>query len=66
MELILKNVDPKDYPLVVNLAKRLGIHVETSANEEEYDPEFVAKILESKKQAEEGKATVISVDDLWK
>ncbi len=32
----------------------------------EYDPAFVAKIMKSKQQAEQGQVTIIDVDDLWK
>lgn len=32
----------------------------------EYDPEFVQKILESSKEADEGKLTTLNVEDLWK
>ena len=63
MELLLKNVDPKDFTLLYDLAQRLGIQVEAK---DEYDSEFVAKILKSKQQAAEGKVTVIAVEDLWK
>jgi hypothetical protein len=31
-----------------------------------YDPEFVAKIENSRKQAAEGKTVKISLDDIWK
>ncbi len=31
-----------------------------------YDPEFVAKIEKSRKQAAEGKTVKISLDDIWK
>lgn len=31
---------------------------------ESYDPEFVAKILESKRQVDKGEARIINVDDL--
>jgi hypothetical protein len=64
MELILKNVDPKDFTLLADLAERLGIEIE--AKNDEYDPEFVAKILKSRQQAKEGKVTVIDIDNLWK
>ena len=33
---------------------------------EEYDPEFVAKIQESRKQALDGKSIKIELDDIWK
>jgi len=66
MELLLKNVDPKDFALLSDLASRLGIDVVAKNGDEEYDPAFVAKIIKSKKQAEQGKVTIIDVDDLWK
>lgn len=31
-----------------------------------YDPEFVAKIEKSRKQATEGKTVKIDLDDIWK
>ena len=40
---------------------------EDSANEEpQYDPEFVKKINEGRKEFEEGKCNVINTEDLWK
>ncbi len=34
--------------------------------EKSYNPEFVAKILESKRQYEEGNFVVIKTEDLWR
>lgn len=34
--------------------------------EEPYDPDFVDKIMESKKQVAEGKVEYIKTEDLWK
>ena len=34
--------------------------------EEPYNPEFVAKIMRSKKDFDEGRFTVIKTEDLWK
>jgi hypothetical protein len=36
------------------------------AQDSPYDPEFVAKIENSRKQAYEGKTAKISLDDIWK
>jgi hypothetical protein len=36
------------------------------AKDSPYDPEFVAKIENSRKQAAEGKTVKISLDDIWK
>lgn len=49
------------------ILKALKIKFEVSKeNESPYNPEFVKKILESKKQAKEGKTVQIDLDDLWK
>ena len=34
--------------------------------ESPYNPEFVAKIQKSRKQAQEGKTVKIALDDIWK
>lgn len=36
------------------------------AKDSPYDPEFVAKIEKSRKQAAEGNTAKISLDDIWK
>ncbi|MBT3209357.1 MAG: hypothetical protein HN704_05060 [Bacteroidetes bacterium] len=36
------------------------------AQESPYDPKFVAKIEESRKQVAEGKTEKIDLDDIWK
>ena len=36
------------------------------AKDSPYDPEFVAKIEKSRKQAAEGKTVKIDLDDIWK
>lgn len=38
----------------------------TTKKEKKYDPEFVKKITESSKEADEGKLTTVNVKDLWK
>jgi len=43
--------------------KALKIKFEVS-NKEDYDPEFVEKVLESRKQAKEGKVTRVKKDNL--
>jgi len=39
---------------------------EKDVNESPYDPEFVAKIKESRQQAKEGKTIKMDLDDIWK
>ena len=46
------------------VAKALKISFETE--EKPYDPEFVEKIKESRKQFENGQHKVIAIEDLWK
>lgn len=43
-----------------------ALKVPFKIEKESYDPEFVAKIKESRKQFEEGKYKEIEIDDLWK
>jgi|LakMenEpi03Aug12_release.lakeMendotaPanAssembly.Ray.scaffolds.fasta_scaffold2006166_1 hypothetical protein len=48
------------------IAKALKIKFEMITSEKPYNAEFVEKILESKKQIEEGKTIKIDLNDLWK
>jgi hypothetical protein len=44
-----------------------ALHVDfTSRKGDQYDPEFVKKIEESRKQANEGKVSTLDTDNLWK
>jgi hypothetical protein len=55
--------------LLKKLAKEMGVAFETKkqdAEEETYNPEFVAKIMRSRKDFEEGRFTAIKTEDLWK
>ena len=45
--------------------KALKIQFEETADKP-YNPEFVAKINESRQQAKEGKTVRIALDDIWK
>lgn len=45
--------------------KALKIKFEVS-KEKPYDPDFVAKIKESRQQAKEGKTVKMDLDDIWK
>ncbi len=48
------------------VCEALQIPYEKQRENEEYNPEFVAKIKRSIKQAKEGKVTSIDTTDLWK
>ncbi len=65
MELILKNVKKKDYPVLKSLAKSLGFEIEEKI-EKPYNPEFVKEILEAEKSIKDGKGVKIKTEDLWK
>lgn len=54
----------KEIDALKAFAKALKIKFEVS-KEKPYNPEFVKKILESKKQANEGKTVQIDLDDIW-
>lgn len=68
MDLILKNVKKKDFPVLKSLAKSLGFEI-VEKEEKPYNPEFVKEILEAAKEVREGKYVKISMeelDNLWK
>jgi hypothetical protein len=67
MDIILKNVKKKDFPVLKSLAKSLGFEI--VEEEKPYNPEFVKEILEAAKEVREGKYVKISMeelDNLWK
>jgi hypothetical protein len=65
MELILKNVKKKDFPVLKSLAKSLGFEI-VQEIEKPYNPEFVKEILEAEKSIKDGKGIKIKLVDLWK
>jgi len=66
MELVLKNISPKDYALIFDLARRLGIQVEEKIE----SPDHVSIIDDLKdavdeiKMAEAGKSKLQNARDL--
>ncbi len=68
MELILKNVKKKDFPVLKSLAKSLGFEIVQEV-EKPYNPEFVKEILEAREELKQGKGikmTLEDIDKLWK
>ena len=68
MDIILKNVKKKDFPILKSLAKSLGFEIEKEA-EKPYNPEFVKEILEAREELRQGKGipvTIEEIDALWK
>lgn len=43
-----------------------ALKIKFEVKDSPYDPEFVAKINKSRKQAAEGKTVKIDLDDIWK
>jgi hypothetical protein len=68
MDIILKNVKKKDFPLLKKLAKSLGFEI-VEKIEKPYNPEFVKEILEAEQSIKDGKGvkmTMEEIDKLWK
>ncbi len=65
MEVLLKNVKKKDFPVLKSLAKSLGFEIVQEV-EKPYNPEFVKEILEAEQSLKDGKGKKIKLEDLWK
>lgn len=65
MDLVLKNVKKKDFPVLKSLAKELGFEI-IDKIEKPYNPEFVKEILDAEKSIKAGKGVKINLEDLWK
>lgn len=65
MDIVLKNVKKKDFPVLKSLAKSLGFEIAIE-EEKPYNPEFVKEILEAEQSIKEGKGVKINLEDLWK
>ena len=65
MEVLLKNVKKKDFPVLKSLAKSLGFEIVQEV-EKPYNPEFVKEILEAEQSIKDGKGIKIRLEDLWK
>jgi hypothetical protein len=63
--LIAHPSDDRELSIIKAFFEALKIKFEV-AKDSPYDPEFVAKIENSRKQAAEGKTVKISLDDIWK
>lgn len=65
MDIVLKNVKKKDFPVLKSLAKALGFEI-VEEIDKPYNPEFVKEILEAAKEVREGKGTRITMEELKK
>ncbi|CAM3949349.1 MULTISPECIES: DUF2683 family protein [Flavobacterium] len=68
MDIVLKNVKKKDFPVLKSLAKSLGFEI-IEKIDKPYNPEFVKEILEAREELKQGKGIKMSleeIDKLWK
>lgn len=63
--IIVHPANEKELNVIKAFFNALKIKFEV-AKDSPYDPEFVAKINKSRKQAAEGKTVKIDLDDIWK
>ncbi|MFZ4106116.1 DUF2683 family protein [Flavobacterium sp.] len=63
MELVLKNVKKKDFPVLKSLAKSLGFEI-VKDEEKPYNPEFVKEILEAEQSIRDGKGVRMTMEEL--
>jgi hypothetical protein len=62
MDIVLKNVKKKDFPVLKSLAKSLGFEIEK--DEKPYNPEFVREILDAAKEVRQGKGIRMTMEEL--
>ena len=60
MDIVLKNVKKKDFPVL----KSLGFEIEKE--EKPYNPEFVKEILEAQQSIRDGKGIRMTMEELCK
>lgn len=66
MESIFIEIENKEQKKAIEaFLKLINVSFKTK-KDKRYDPEFTKKILESSKEADEGKLTTIDVKNLWK
>lgn len=62
MDIILKNVKKKDFPVLKSLAKSLGFEIIKEENP--YNPEFVKEILEGEQSIKDGKGIKMTIEEI--
>ena len=62
MDIILKNVKKKDFPVLKSLAKSLGFEI--IKEEKSYNPEFVKEILEAEQSIKDGKGIKMTMEEI--
>ena len=64
-DIIVHPANDEELNAIKAFMKALNISYDISTKNQ-YDPEFVAKIKESRKQVREGKTVSMDLDDIWK
>jgi hypothetical protein len=62
MDIILKNVKKKDFPVLKSLAKSLGFEIVKEENP--YNSEFVKEILEAEQSIKDGKGIKMTIEEI--
>ena len=62
MDIILKNVKKKDFPVLKSLAKSLRFEIVKEENP--YNPEFVKEILEAEQSIKNGKGIKMTMEEI--
>ena len=67
MDIVLKNVKKKDFPVLKSLAKSLGFEIvsESEKVEKPYNPEFVKEILQAREELKQGKGIRMTMEELY-
>lgn len=63
MDVVIKNIKKKDFPVLKSLAKSLGFEI-VEKIENPYNPEFVKEILEAEQSLKEGKGIKMTLDEI--
>jgi hypothetical protein len=63
MDIILKNVKKKDFPVLKSLAKSLGFEI-IEEKEKPYNEEFVKEILQGQKDIKEGRGIKMTMEEI--
>jgi hypothetical protein len=63
MDIVLKNVKKKDFPVLKSLAKSLGFEI-IEKIDKPYNPEFVKEILEAEQSIKDGKGVKMTLEEI--
>lgn len=66
MDIVLKNVKKKDFPVLKSLAESLGFEIvsENEKVEKPYNPEFVKEVLQAREELKQGKGHRMTMEEL--